>query len=219
MAGLRSGSAVGGKALRCCWRRTGALVGLVGLVGHLGSGSALAAKPPCPRAPEVKLAASDRAVVYAFGNPLDGGEEIRLCEFRTRRRVRLAFEGGLARIAGRFVALDATACNKSDSQECNGGVLIYDLNRRARRAIRTIGGNRASDLVLSRHGDAAWMKTTGRDPIQRITLARHGEAPITIAESPTLTLGSLAFSPGGYYRTHTYLFWRDGDTAQSVIVR
>jgi hypothetical protein len=217
VAGLGSGSAVGREALRCVCHQVVALVVLGAVVGLLGSGDALAVKPPCPRAPEVKLAASDRAVVYAFGDPLDGGWEIRLCEFRTRRRVRLSFDGGLARIAGRFVALDATACNKSNSQECNGGVLIYDLDRRARRVIRTIGANRASDLVLSRHGDAAWIKTTGRDPIQRLTLARRGKAPITVAESPTLTPGSLALTPGGSYLT--YLFWRDGDSAQSVIVR
>lgn len=217
MAGLRSGSAVGRNALRWGCRRTVALVGLVAVVGHLGSGNAVAAKPPCPRAPEIRLAASDRAVVYAFGEPLNW--EIRLCEFRTRRRVRLAYDGGLARIAGRFVALDATECNTSDSQECNGGVLIYDLKRRARRAIPTIGGNRASDLVLSRQGDVAWMKATGRDPIQRITLVRRGAAPVTVAEGLALTPGSLALSPGGCCRTPTYLFWRDRDIAQSVILR
>ena len=199
----------------------GRVVALVGLVGLLAPGSSLAAKRPCPQAPEVELAASGRAVVYAVGDPLVGEDqdEIRLCEFRSRRRVRLAFEGDLARIAGRFVALDATACNKNDSQECNGGVLIYDLNRRARRMIRTVGGNRASDLVVSRHGDMAWMKTTGRDPVQRITLARRGAAPITVAESPALTPGSLALNPVDSYRSHSYLFWRDGDAAHSLTVR
>ena len=187
--------------------RGSAIVAIVGVAAALGTPVAHARTPhPCKPRGARTIMEDQRARIYVAYNRGWLSHVLHACSFKHRRPVVLGYPGRAPEPVEEFALAYPFVAATTSTFALGPGyrIEVFDL-RRGRYAYGDVGAYEASDLVLSRHGVAAWIATSGgHNPGPRGVWKLAGERK-ELLDPGAVDVGSLALSG-----SHRRLYWMRG---------